>query len=337
MKIKYIIFLTLFGLGACKQKKNSMNNIIPPITDSNKEKITAENSLQNQIKEVKRFADEPLYYIYVNHEQCFFQILINDIPVFRYFEDGGIMSPIVLNNYISHSGKQTITYRLYPQTKRTYGEGFKILTPYTKFDVKLYVRNNADTVSGFDKQKLLLTNHAATKADGKSFIGDGKDYYEYSFTFEAKVPFVLNGWEDSQDLGKTNSEALLAKTVAAYQYYYNIIKNKEIENYYRLTFANTIAQIKSEYWSVDDIKEGQKEDQAFLKDTTFKLEPLENYKLQLYGNGKVVCLEQTDKDLRLQKRQSIWGKSKNEKGGTEATFIKLYLHIPKGKDTFEIL
>lgn len=337
MKIRYIILLTLFSLGACKQKNNSMDNTSPPITDSNKEKITAENTLQNQIKTIKRYADEPLYYIYVNHEQCFFQVLVNDIPVFRYFIDGGIMSPIILNNYITHSGKQTITYRLYPQTKRTYGEGFNVLTPYTKFDVKLYVRNNADTVNSFDNQKLILTHNLATKADKKTFIGEGKDYYEYSFNFEAKVPFELKGWEDSEDLSKIDSKTLLAKTVAAYQYYYNVIKNKETEAYYRLTFANTIAQIKSEYWGIDDINEGEKEDQAFLKDTTFKLEPLENYKLQLYGNGKVVCLEQTSADLRLQKRQSIWGKSKNEKGGTEATFIKLFLHIPKGKDTFEIL
>ncbi|WP_316804293.1 hypothetical protein [Pedobacter nototheniae] len=324
-----------FVLLSCNTKESIVGK--PPITDSNKEKITAENSSQNQIKAIKRYADEPLYYIYVNHEQCFFQVLINDIPVFHYFEDGGIMTPIILNNYINHSGKQIITYRLYPQTKRTYGEGFNILTPYTKFDVKLYVRNNADTANSFDKQKLLLTHHAATKADGKSFIGDGKDYYEYSFAFEAKVPFELKGWEESKDLSKIEPKVLLAKTEAAYQYYYNIIKNKQIETYYRLTFANTIAQIKSEYWDVDDIKEGENEDQAFLKDATFKLEPLENYKLQLYANGKVACLEQTSNDLRLKKESSIWGKSKNEKGGTEATFIKLYLYIPKGKDTFEIL
>ncbi|WP_147243824.1 hypothetical protein [Pedobacter miscanthi] len=314
-----------------------MDNTVPPITDSNKEKITAENALQNQIKAIKRYADEPLYYIYVNHEQCFFQVLVNDIPVFNYFEDGGIMSPIILNNYISHSGKQTITYKLYPQTKRTYGEGFNTLTPYTKFDVKLYVRNNADTVNGFDNQKLLLTNHAATKTDGKSFIGDGKDYYEYTLAFEAKVPYKLKGLEDSEDLAKIAPAELLKKTELAYKYIWDIINNKKSSEYFRLKHEANTNQIISEYVNSEFVKESFLEDEFLFKDASFKLEPLKDYKPILYANGKVVCLEQTSEDLRLKRESSIWGKSKNEKGGTEATFIKLYLHIPKGKDTFEIL
>lgn len=338
MKIKYLlIVLTLFSLSACKQKNNANNQIGPPITASNGENITAANTLQNQIKAVGHYANEPLYYLYVDHQQCFFQVLINDIPVFRYFEDGNVIAPIVLNNYIRHSGKQTVTCKLYPQTQRIYGEGFKTLTPYTKFDIKLYERNHADTVSDFENHKLLLVRNTATKADKKTFIGAGEDYYEYTFTFDAKVPFELKSWENGQDLSKLDAKVLLNKTENAYQYYYDIIKNKQIETYYKLTFANAIAQIKSEYWGIDDIKASIKEDEAFLKDKTFKLEPLENYKLQLYGNGKVVCLEQTSKDVRLQKRQSIWGKGKNDNGGIEASFIRLYLYMPKGKDTFEIL
>ncbi|WP_316804294.1 hypothetical protein [Pedobacter nototheniae] len=320
---------------SCNTKKSTF--VKPPITDSNKEKITAENALENQLKAIKRYADEPLYYIYVNHEQCFFQVLINDIPVFRYFEDGGIMSPIILNNYISHSGKQTITYRLYPQTKRTYGKGFNILTPYTKFDVKLYVRNNADTANSFDKQKLLLTHHAATKADGKSFIGDGKDYYESSFIFEAKVPYELKSLDDSKDLRKIDQKELLKKTEMAYQYFWDILNKMKKDDYFRLGFASNISQINSEYLDEDLIKNGMNDELLDFNEPSFKLETLGNYSMKLYGDGKIVCLEQISEDLRLKKRWAIWGKYKTSEGETRVNFTRLYLHIPKGKDTFEIL
>ncbi|WP_316804295.1 hypothetical protein [Pedobacter nototheniae] len=320
---------------SCNTKDSTVGK--PPITDSNNEKISAQNFFQEQLKFIKRSANEPLYYIYVNHEQCFFEVLVNDIPRFQYFEDGSMMTPITLNNYIYHSGKQTITYRLCPQTKRTYGEGFNILTPYTKFDVKLYVHNNADTTNSFDKQKLLLSHHAATKADGKSFIGDGKDYYEYTLSFDAVVPYRLDGWENSKDLSKMDQKELLTKTEKAYQYYWNLIKDKKSDDYFRLIFKGNAAEITATYISQEALKESESEDKFIFNEATFKLEPLNNYKMHLYGNGKIVCLEQTSEDLRLKNKTPIWGKYKTAEGETRVRFNKIYLHIPKGKDTFEIL
>ena len=259
------------------------------------------------------------------------------MPIFHYFEDGAVMTPIFLNRFINHSGKQTITYRLYPQTKRADGEAFQELTEYTKLKMELYERNNADKLQSFDKQKLLLIHNSATKTDGKTFIAEGKDYYEFSFDFDAKVPYNLKGWENSKDLSKMDQKELLSKTEEAYQYYYNIIKNKKNDDYYRLTFSNLLAQSVTAFWKDIDLNEVKKEDEKLFNDSTIKLEPLVNYKICKYGNSKVVCLEQKSNDLRLQKESAIWGKNTNEKGGIEANFFKLYLHIPKGKDTFEIL
>jgi len=333
MKIKFIIFLFLLSLGACKQKSKSMDNITPPIADSNKEKITAQNFFQEQLKFVKRSSNEPLYYVFVNHEQCFFEILVNDVPRFRYFEEGSIMTPINLNNYINRSGRQTITYRLYPQTKR----GLQHLTEYTSIKIELYERNNADTTNGFDNQKLLLTHRSSTKTDGKTFIADGKDYYEFSFDFDAKVPYQLEGWEDSKDLSKMDQKELLSKTKEAYQYYWYLIKDKKMDDYFRLIFKSNAAEITTTYLGAEALKGSESEDKFIFNEPTFKLEPLINYKMQLYGNGKIVCLEQTSEDLRFKKESAIWGKYKTTEGESRGWFSKLYLHIPKGKDTFEIL
>lgn len=145
----YMLIITMLVLSYCCADHKIGH---PPIGESNTTAITADNALSVKEKMIKHFPKEPLYYVYMDHEQCFFEILVNDIPAFRYFQDGGIMSPVILNNYIAKSGKQKITYRLYPQTTRKNGEGFKTLTPYTRFNLTLYSRDNADTLTSFDKQ-----------------------------------------------------------------------------------------------------------------------------------------------------------------------------------------
>ncbi|WP_443943841.1 hypothetical protein ACJVDH_13025 [Pedobacter sp. AW1-32] len=335
MKSKSILLIALLALAACNTKNKDMNTV--PITDSNTETITAANTLAQQVKAIKHYADEPLYYIFVNHNQCFFQILVNDVPVFQYFQDGQIMTPIILNNYINHSGKQTITYKLYPQTKFETGEGLTELTNYTKMKIDLYVRNNADVNDSFEGQKEILTHQSATKEDGKTFIGDGKDYYEFSFDFEAKVPYELPDWNESQDLSKMDQDVLLKKTEAAYQYFWNIINTKKQDEYFRLGFASNKAQVISEYFDEKMIEDGLRDELKDFTEPSFKLQPLENYKMKLYGNGKIVCLEQNSEDLRLKNRWAIWGKYKTAEGETRVSFSRLYLHMPKGKDTFEII
>ncbi|MCX2451710.1 hypothetical protein OQX61_10600 [Pedobacter sp. PLR] len=337
MKVRYIWISLLFCIGACNQKKQSAHNIKLSITDSNKQVITSANTLAQELKQIQRYSNEPFYYLYVNHEQCFFRILVNDIPVFHYVEDGQIMSPINLNNFIQKSGKQTITYRLYPQTKRTYGEGFNKLTLYTKFDIKLYVRNNADTVNSFENRKLLLTHHAATKTDGKSFIGDGKDYYDYTFDFEAKVPYDLDVLENSKDLSKIDQIELLNKTEAAYRYYWNLIQDKKANEVAKLRFNSDTYQIISEYLDEELIRKTVDEGDFMFTEPSFKLDPLANYRMQLYGNGKVVCLELDSNDLFFRFEKPIWGDYKTKEGEIRSRFERLYLHIPKGKDTFEII
>jgi len=67
------------------------------------------------------------------------------------------------------------------------------------------------------------------------------------------------------------------------------------------------------------------------------MQPLEGYKLKLYGGGKLVCLEQTSLDPRLRGELALWAKYKDEDGNVIGSYKKLYLHIPKGKSNFEII
>ncbi|WP_123966616.1 hypothetical protein [Chryseobacterium phosphatilyticum] len=333
--MKNLLLLFLFVTMSCQNTNDKMNKA--PITDSNPTTITAGNALSVQQKQIKHYKKEPLYYIYIDHEQCFFDILVNDIPAFQYFKDGGIMSQVTLNNYIAKSGKQKITYRLYPQTKREYGEGFKELTPYTRFKLTLYSRDNADSLTSFDKRVQVFEHTNLKKEDGKTFIGAGLPYYEYTVEFNATVPYEQSPTlETAVDLKSMDKELLEKKTVEAYNFFRKIISEKNKDQYFSLVFNSDCRQIKSEYYTDEYLKETGNEDLFYFETPSFKLEPLENYTMKIYGDGKLVGLEHASKDIRLQGKSSIWGKYNAKEGGVRVRFLKILLYIPKGKDTFEI-
>jgi hypothetical protein len=308
----------------------------PPITDSNPDKITAQNYIQKELKFSKP-AQGIEYCFSVSQRQCFYEILVNDVPVFSYFEDGRVVTPICINQYIYQSGKQTLTYRLYPQKAGEAGEGFEHLTEKTSVKIEVIGRTEADRINAYKNQKLVLTHQSETQADGKTFVAAGKDYYEYTITFNTEVPYKLLGTSESQDLSKLDQKKLLAKTEAAYLYYWNLIKAKKMDDYFRLGFKSDIAEIISSYISKEQLEAIEEADKFHFLIPGFKLEPLANYQMRLYGNGKIVCLEQTSEDTLLKNRTPIWGRCETSNGEKITKFYKLYLHIPNGKDAFEIL
>ena len=332
MKIFLFIYILLTTCIGCTNKEKEMNL---PITTNNKVKITKENFKKELAKYIRSYEKEPIYYIYVNHEQCFFEVLVNDIPAFRYFRDGGIMSPINLNEYIYHSGKQTITYRLYSQTFREDGPGFKTLTDYTKFEITGYLRDNADSINTFDNEVTILEHKNLIKENTNRFIGSGLPYYEYTIEFNAEVPFTDSTLDNVQDLNKYEYEILLQKTTSAYQYYRKTIENKDFDNFLNLNFNSCVKSLISLYDNQDYINSVYENYSEEFTSDNYTLEPLENYKMKIYANGKIVCLENKSTNLRLFNRSSIWGKFTTQDGIT-ASFLKLYLYIPEGKDTFEI-
>ncbi len=332
--MKNLFFIILIPVILSCQDKQSRN---PPITDSSPVNITEQNLFLSYEKYVKHFPKEPIYYMYVDHEQCFFDILVNDIPAYNYFKDGGIMSSVILNNYISRSGKQKITYRLYPQTERERGEGFNELTPYTRFNLTLYSRDNADSATSFDKQVELLEHSNLKKSDGKTFIAAGKNYYEYTIEFDATVPYRnIPNLENAQDLRKIDKKVLEKKTVDAYKYLRDIIIDKKKDEYFSLVFNSDLRYVQSNYYSKAELKETAAEDMSYFNTPSFKLEPIENYVMKIYGDGKLVCLEHTSNDLRLKGKSSLWGKYNAEEGGVRVKFLRILLYMPKDKDTFEI-
>ena len=333
--MKVCIYIAMFFFfSACAQEQQANWALHPPITHSNAVEIDSNNFVEVLSTYVKRYPVEPWYYVFVNNEGCFYEILINDVPAECYFKDGKMATPIDINNYINKSGKQTLTYRLYPQTKREDGFNMDKLPAWTKIGIELYVRDNADLHNAFDSEKEVLQHTSLTQADGKTFVAAGETYYEYTLSFDAEVPYQGIGWEDSQDLRKMDPDTLLEKTVAAYQYYWHIIDSKDLDLDITLSLKNYINQVVCEYRPKNEIEDMFNSIKFVYEEPTFKLQPLKDYKLKIYGNGRIVCLETESEDLRIKNNWPIYGLYENE---SYVRFRRLYLHMPQGKNTFEII
>lgn len=337
--IVLLLFISFSQIG-CGQKAPgndaSLNNN-PPITESNKEKVTAQNYIQKEIKFINPSSQGLEYYFSASQKQCFYEILINDVPVFRHFDESGVITPICLNPYITKSGKQSFTYRLYPQKNNGDGVSFDHLTDDTKIKIELFGRKEDDRINAFKNQKSVFNHKSATKSDGKTFIAAGKDYYESTISFEAEVPYNLQGVENSEDLSQMDQKMLFSKTVEAYRYYWKLINEKKMDDYFRLGFKSDVEEINSSNITKENLEAIEDADKFHFLMPGFKLTPMENYQMRLYAHGKVVCLEQRSDNVRLKNRTPIWGQGQSPSGEISTKFYKLYLQIPKGKKTFEIL
>ena len=325
---KYLLYTSLMVcFGACSQKNNATNS-----------NLTSENYVETLLKTIKHYDYEPMYYLRYQQNICYSEILVNDIPVNKNFTelvDGGTVK---INDYIFKSGLQKVTFRLYPAIK---GKDFDYHILREDTDMKISI-SESDNINRGKKGKEMASYLTPT-VDGvdengpkKIFAAAGKAYYEASFTFEAKVPYEFNSLEKGQDLRKWNPEKLEQKVVDFYKNQLTLLKEKKTDEYFSFLELKEKETSQSLFYAKKDLEETLVEYLELFTIKDYKIEPLENYKLKFYGDGRIVCLELTSLDSRLRGESALWAKYK-EDGGTMVAFRKYYLYIPEGKDELEIL
>jgi len=204
MILKKIAFLFLgVSLMACSQKKETMINQNPTITAGN---IVAELN-----KQVKHYDKEPAYLISYERIMCYMEILVNDVPVYKEFDEPLSSGAFEISQAVYKSGIQKITYRLYPLGYyKKQNETFPNLTDNTSLLIKIEKYDNTNTKDeGIEivTQKTPVTIKRDEYGNGTDiFVGTGKTYYEGSFTFEAQVPHELHPpFENAKDLRKEDT------------------------------------------------------------------------------------------------------------------------------------
>jgi hypothetical protein len=332
MKTKFLSLILAFFMISCADKKKESIIMQNP-------NITADNFVKEVIKNMKHFPQEKVYSLAYANSYCFFEVSVNDLPIYKEFKYMA-GSAFEINPCVFKSGKQKVFYKMYPIGKFE-EDFFKTLrdNTYLELDLVSYDLKNQDASDvTYSRYKTPSTTIKISEGySEEKFIASGKDYYEGSFEIDVNVPYVLNKpFEKGKDLTKMDKKELEAKVLKFYEKLKLVYANKEIDNIAKLTFDKMANEFYATYEKNEEIEKSWKELVKDVKSTSFEMQPIENYKLQFYGDGKLVALISKSDIHYLRGDSALWAKYKDADGDLSALTLKHLLYIPEGETEFKV-
>ena len=306
--------------------------------------ITADNLVEEIAKQVKHYPSEKIYGLGYSNNNCYFDMFVDGIRAYRYPGRGVVGSTAIeINELLFHSGKHTISYKMYPlytleERGVTTTQNTLVDNSYVALDVYSYnlKDKNARDIS---YAEYTTPNIAIKNAQGDSisykFAGAGKTYYEGSFEVELDVPYQLQPpFATAQDLRKMDQKLLMTKLLAKYKEVWQIYKNRELDNIARIEFDMLKDYAVSHYATKEVIKKNWDFLYDNYKNTSFEMQPITNYKLEFFADGKLVALMLDTKDNKIRGNTALWIKLKDEEN--TPVFFNRYFYIPKGETEFKV-
>ena len=306
-------------------------------------KMTQEFNLDTYVDsiaaQVKHYPKEPMYYLRINQLNCIYEVLVNDKLVGINYNLMQYASATEINRAILKSGPQTITYRLYPVgdlVKDEIGEGDTITTLLNSTEISIDVIR-VDDINTYesitDDEKLVVKHQSKKNAETGNFTGAGLPYYEHTFTFNAQVPYELEGWTNAIDLRKLDQKKLEQAVVTEYKKIQKLYEAKDVATLLDKYYHSFVRLAATEYRDKQYIKAMVQEiyNPILIEDKVFQ--PIKDYKISFRSEGQHLVLEHyvfPVKDKRIQGKSSFWFLFKKNEI-TRAMFRSINLSIPKDK------
>ncbi len=282
----------------------------------------------------------PQYYIEGYQSGCYYEILVNGMLVFKHYKNIGLANHAVcVNDMILKSGPQKVTIKLYPLGEID-GENYPTLTSRSRFDLTIFKRDKATPWEGLDYE--VVKKYFAPTNSGIShgpFKHAGLPYFEETFTFNAEVPYELEGWSNSQNLKEMDQEQLEKEVLEFYKKYTEVIHNQDEAKWVKLVAIREREYFESVLYHDEKSKElKERIDQLSLTfDSKYKKRfPLDKYQIIFGGEGRVVTLKSIEK---RGKSPFYFGIEKIIDGQSHKykRHIYIYLHKPIGSNKLEII
>ena len=306
--------------------------------------ITADNLVEEIAKQVKHYPSEKVYKIRYSNDNCYFEMFVDGIRAYKLPGRGVIGSTAVeVSELLFHSGKHTISYKMYPlYTLEEEGKIVKQNTlvdkSYVTLEVCSYDLKNEEAADISYAEEYVTPNIAIKNAQGDTiykFAGAGKTYYEGSFEVELDVPYQLQPpFATAQDLRKMDQKLLMTKLLAKYKEVWQIYKNRELDNIARIEFDNLKNLFVSTYADIETIRENWNAYYEIYKKAPLEMQPIANYKLEFFADGKLVALMLDTKDNKIRGNTALWIKLKDEEN--TPVFFNRYFYIPQGETEFKV-
>ncbi|MBC9933503.1 hypothetical protein [Chitinophaga qingshengii] len=193
------------------------------------------------------------------------EVFIDDILAGASFQEDADNAAYLLNPFLLTGGKHRIRLKVYP-------------TEAVAGSIKLLATEDANG------HEQLLASFPVNVSAGKPT--------EFSWEVDfKKIPYQLPGWTTGVDLRKEDNNALTKEVLSYYQHLHSLYQNGG--HAAELIKLEAKAAAEKNVYNFRDSKVTAYTDKlkaASLNDKV-KMEPLEDYQMVIYGNGKLVTLE----------------------------------------------
>ena len=221
---------------------------------------------------------QPAYYVRFGNNGCLFDLRINDVYTEKMVYPNRIGSTIKpINTEILRSGKNKVSLRIYPFPEEA------LITERKPFHLQVIYKD-------FSLPVGKRPWHTVLEMPPIIVPEPGLPYYEYEAEFEAEVPYEITGWSDCIDLREIPDieELVVAEfnNIRQMMVDRKLDKLRQILDYKNNELAVALYQsseYKQELWQeyISDIEDTDPDD----------WEPIEDYELVFYADGRVVTLE----------------------------------------------
>lgn len=229
------------------------------------------NTIENKMNSYQ----QPMYKIEVKAYFCSFEIEINDIPCFSYFDEPQIATDIPINNLIFVSGKQKVKFRMYPLYNNL------MLHKDSKIELNVFVKESND----FYLKKQIVKSYANNESH------EDKPFFENFLEFEAQVPYSIDTSAITQVFSNESEDELFSRVYKEYENLANLINNDDLKGYNKFTEIRFNDIIKTHY--LDENKRNYYSNKALnsFKDYNLTLIPKSDYSLKFCFDDKLVYLQ----------------------------------------------
>ncbi len=270
----------------------------------------------------------PQYYIEGYQSGCYYEILVNDMLVFKHFKYVGLANHSTpINDMILKSGLQKITIKLYPLGEID-NKNYTTIDPDDTFRLKIFMRDQKKTYKAFEYD--FLKEHEVK-------IKTSVPYFEETITFNAEVPYQLDGWSNSKNLTEMDQDQLEKEILLFYKNYGIILNDRDEKQWAKTVSKRERERVHSvDYNNKKSIEKRINEYKHSFDNEVLEVPELDNYKISFFGNGRVVTLRSLDRQGESA-FHTIEQEEDNEGKYKVRFFRYLLLHKPKGSNTLEII
>ncbi|WP_027393181.1 hypothetical protein [Aquimarina latercula] len=292
MKNVLIILFSVLSLTSCKNRN---------VDDAKKTK--SETPMN--------FNQEQTYYKIKLSSSLPYKLLLNDLIIDEDNgeEGGAVETNLFANNLILNSGIQHLKIVLFP--KKDEDSITQRSLDYIK--IALVKLNLIDS-----KDSELIKEFNIKNANS----GSGNSY---QWEFISVIPYKINGWSNSVNLIKQDQKELLKEVIEFYKKTYDVLNSGDSSK-----FLDMVSKRNEEtaiaFYNNPGVLQEKEELAQRVKEAKGKMNPLQDFTIKFYGNGRIVTLENKNGDSPLYYSTEDYD-----------DFFSIQLHRPKDGEPLEII